>query len=211
MWTPSRTRGAVLLAASAFWSAPALAHHPMGGITPRNFTEGLLSGIGHPIIGPEHLAFIVAIGIAAALVAAGPGLIAAFVAASTAGVFVHLGGVGLPLGEVLVAGSVIAAGALVAIGRSAGSERWLVLALLAGVAHGYAFGEAIIGAEQGVLGAYLIGLALISSVIALACMGFTKALILPAAQGDRHLRQAGVVLACVGVVMLAGSLVMSPA
>ena len=41
---------------------PALAHHPFGGETPRTIAEGLLSGLGHPVIGLDHLAFTVAIG-----------------------------------------------------------------------------------------------------------------------------------------------------
>ena len=39
---------------------PALAHHPMGGTTPTTFMQGLLSGIGHPILGLDHLAALIA-------------------------------------------------------------------------------------------------------------------------------------------------------
>ena len=38
-------------------ASPAAAHHPMGGTPPSTFVEGLLSGFGHPVIGPDHLAF----------------------------------------------------------------------------------------------------------------------------------------------------------
>jgi hypothetical protein len=34
-------------------AAPASAHHVMGGRTPSTFLEGLLSGLAHPVIGPE--------------------------------------------------------------------------------------------------------------------------------------------------------------
>ena len=34
----------------------ASAHHVMGGKTPATFAEGVLSGLGHPIIGPDHRA-----------------------------------------------------------------------------------------------------------------------------------------------------------
>ena len=34
----------------------AFAHHVMGGRMPATFTEGILSGLGHPIIGLDHLA-----------------------------------------------------------------------------------------------------------------------------------------------------------
>jgi len=36
----------------------------MGGKTQSTFAEGLLSGIGHPKIGPGYLAFLLALGIA---------------------------------------------------------------------------------------------------------------------------------------------------
>lgn len=204
-------RGISVLAAMMAWTGPVSAHHPMGGETPRTLLHGLLSGLGHPVIGPDHLAFIVAIGIAAALVPAGLGLIGAFIAASTAGVLVHLGAVNVPMSEALVAGSVIAAGALVALGRSEGSGRWLALAMLAGLLHGYAFGESIVGAERSVLGAYLVGIALVASAIAAALMLFTQAFVMPGVRATAHLRTAGALLACVGVVMLAGSLVVVPA
>ena len=42
----------------------ASAHHVMGGRMPSTFTEGLLSGLGHPVIGADHLAFLVGLGIA---------------------------------------------------------------------------------------------------------------------------------------------------
>ena len=48
-------------------ASPAAAHHPLGGGVPSNFFEGFLSGLAHPVIGFDHLAFIVAIGLVAAL------------------------------------------------------------------------------------------------------------------------------------------------
>lgn len=211
MRSGSFVRGAGILIALKALVTPALAHHVMDGKLPQTFMDGMLSGLGHPVIGPDHLAFIIAIGIAAALVPAGVGLIGAFIAASTAGVLVHLGAVDLPMSEALVAGSVILAGALVAAGRSASSGRWLALAVLAGLAHGYAFGESIVGAEQTVLGAYLVGIALVAGVIAVGLMTVTKALVIPSDRSVVQLRTAGAVLACVGLVMLAGSLVVVPA
>src|SRR5262249_61127194 len=42
---------------------PASAHHLMGGKLPGNAWEGFLSGLGHPIIGPDHFAFVVGVGL----------------------------------------------------------------------------------------------------------------------------------------------------
>jgi urease accessory protein len=61
----SRIRCASLVGAGLVATAStASAHHLMGGKTPSTFTDGILSGVGHPIIGPDHLAFLVALGIA---------------------------------------------------------------------------------------------------------------------------------------------------
>ena len=46
---------------------PALAHHVMGRELPADFAQGLLSGLGHPIIGLDHLAAVVAVGCLASL------------------------------------------------------------------------------------------------------------------------------------------------
>ena len=42
-------------------ATPAWAHHVMGGRLPSTFLEGLLSGLGHPVLGPEHLRFLIAV------------------------------------------------------------------------------------------------------------------------------------------------------
>ena len=198
------TGAVALLVASA---GGALAHHPMGGKMPSTFMEGLLSGLGHPVIGPDHLAFIVAIGIAAALMPAGIGLIAAFISSSTLGVLLHATALSLPIAEQVIAASVIVAGGMLALGHGARQPLWLTLAAAAGLFHGYAFGEAVVGAERGVIGAYLFGLAIIASIIAGAVMVFTRQVLVIGDARAGHLRNAGVMVACIGVVMLAGSLV----
>ena len=50
-----------LVAASLF--SPAHAHHPfgMGDSTNLSALQGLLSGIGHPLLGPDHLLFLLAV------------------------------------------------------------------------------------------------------------------------------------------------------
>jgi len=62
------SRGIGLIGVSALLllslAGPALAHHPFGmaegaGL---NAWQGLVSGIGHPLLGPDHLLFLLAIG-----------------------------------------------------------------------------------------------------------------------------------------------------
>ena len=88
----------------------AFAHHPLGGMTPQNFMQGFLSGIGHPVIGFDHLAFVVAVGLIAAFHANRLVMPALFVVGTVAGTALTLAAVTLPLAELVITGSVIAGG-----------------------------------------------------------------------------------------------------
>ena len=68
-------------ATAALALAPsAHAHHPMGGATPGNLFEGLASGLAHPVIGLDHLLFILAVGVACYYFGRRAGTMAAFLA-----------------------------------------------------------------------------------------------------------------------------------
>ena len=43
----------------------AVAHHPLGGMPMETFAHGVLSGIGHPVLGFDHLFFVALVGVAA--------------------------------------------------------------------------------------------------------------------------------------------------
>jgi len=146
--------------AAALAAAPACAHHFMDNALPGTLVEGLLSGLGHPLIGVDHAAFIVATGYFLALVKGGMWGVAALIAGSLLGAALHLNGIGIVGGEIGVALSVIVAGGLL-IGRWQIGLAWLAGGLvLAGALHGHAYGEAIFGAEATPLGAYLVGFSL---------------------------------------------------
>lgn len=155
------------LSATVLTSGQALAHHAMGGEMPSTFAEGLISGLAHPVIGLDHLAFIIAAGVIAGVLGLGRFAPLAFVGASIAGVLVHLSLVDLPAVELVIALSVVIAGGLLAMaaGRLGGGV-WMAIFALAGIFHGYAYGESIVGAETTPLAAYLVGLFVIQSVIA---------------------------------------------
>ena len=184
--------------------APASAHHLMDGETPSTFGEGLLSGLGHPVIGPDHLAFLIAVGIAVGAGGLSLALPLVFVAASALGVALHVGGFDLPGAELIVAASVILAGVLLARGRALPLAAWACLFGVAGLAHGYAYGESIFGAEPTPLWAYLLGLVAIQSAltIGIALMarrsGAQVSAIAP--------RLAGAAIVGVGLMALIGQL-----
>jgi urease accessory protein len=160
--------GAFALAAGTLLAAPpALAHHPMGGATPQTFGEGFLSGLGHPVIGLDHLAFLlVAVLLVAALKGSARLLVPlAFVGATVAGTVLHLGAATIPMIETLVALSVVLGGVLAVTRRYPGAFALAAVFAVSGVLHGYAYGESIVGAEPTPLLAYLAGFAAIQYAV----------------------------------------------
>ena len=139
----------------------ALAHHPMGGTTPATFMEGLLSGLGHPLIGIDHFFFIAGAGVLAARFERGYILPLVFVFASILTTLVRYLGGDAGLGELPVAASLVVLGAMMLAGASPRAGVIALLFLFAGTIHGHALGEAIVGAEQTPLVAYLAGLTII--------------------------------------------------
>ena len=91
-----------------------------------------------------------------------------FLAGALAGTLAHLLTLSVPYADAGVAASLILLGVLL-FRRSAWLTGKMAIALfgLSGVAHGYAYGEAIIGAEATPLLAYLAGFTLIQFAIAL--------------------------------------------
>jgi urease accessory protein len=186
-------------------TASASAHHVMGGKIPTTFAEGFLSGLGHPVIGPDHLAFLLAIGVAVGVGGLNLVLPLLFVVASAIGVTLHVNGVNLPGAEIVVAVSVLFAGFLIARGRALPVSLWAILFAAAGLFHGYAFGESIFGAERSPLHAYLLGLIIVQSVLTVG----TALLVRRRAGGVSAIapRLAGAVIIGVGLATLIAQLI----
>ncbi len=190
---------AVLIIVAA---SPVAAHHPMDGALPTTLLHGLLSGVGHPIIGLDHFAFIVAAGILAGMIARPLVAPLGLIAGALAGAGLHLGAVSLPGAEALIALSVVLAGAAIFVGVKVGGA-WVIAAFaLAGVFHGYAYAEAIIGAEQGVVTAYLAAFSLTQFGIAVAA-AMAARLLLDAPAWARTRQWAGAGLTAAGLMFLA--------
>ena len=163
MKTAIRATGAIFALAAA---GPALAHHPMGGETPATLAQGLLSGIGHPVLGLDHLAFVIAVGIAAVLAGRRFALPLAFIVATVAGTLVHLAAFDLPAPEWVIAASVAVVGLMIASGRTFSTALYALVFAAAGLFHGFAYGEAVFGAETTPVLAYLAGFAATQYAIA---------------------------------------------
>jgi urease accessory protein len=194
--------------ALTFGSAiPAHAHHAMGGKAVSNGFEGFLSGVAHPLIGVDHLAMIIAIGVLSALLRPGFLVAGIFVVAAMCGTGLHLLGLSLPLSEPLVSLSVLAAGLLITLRRSLANGVVLSLSAVGGLLHGYAYGESIFGAQTGSLIAYLAGFTVIQLVIAGVAFGIAKKFREGSKEPAVCLRPTGFIVAGAGCALLATQLV----
>jgi urease accessory protein len=185
----------------------AMAHHAMGNQMPTNFFEGFISGLAHPIIGLDHFAFIVAIGFLAVGLSRGILIPAGFVVAALVGTGLHLLQFNLPGNEIIIACSVLGFGILLAAKKQLNLTWLIALATFAGLFHGYAYGESIVGAQMTPLLAYLLGFSIIQYAIALIALAtgnlvtkkFLNLTLSP-------LQLAGFAISAIGVVFLTNSL-----
>ena len=154
---------------------PAYAHHPFGmgdssALTP---LQGLLSGIGHPLLGPDHLLFLLAIafiGLARPRTWVLP-LLAAGLGGSILSQFIPLSDAVAPWAEALVSLSLAVEGVMA---LTATPSAWLLP--LIGL-HGFLLGSTIVGAEPTPLLTYFLGLLVGQGALLLVTTSWSKALL----------------------------------
>ena len=149
------------------FSSYSYAHHPMGGGLPNNFLNGLFSGIGHPVIGFDHLAFILTFGIISSYYENKIIIPLTFVTLSLFGTLISVNFFVIPFSELIISLSIIIAGLIVINERKINIYFPITLALTGGLFHGYAFGQSVVGIESTPLVAYLIGIASIGFTLIL--------------------------------------------
>ena len=162
-----------LVAASLL--SPAHAHHPfgMGDSTDLSALQGLLSGIGHPLLGPDHLLFLLAIafiGLQRPRAWVLP-LLAAGLGGSVLSQFVPLPDAVAPWAEAMVSLSLVAEG-LMAL--CVASTSWLLP--LVGL-HGFLLGSTIVGAEPTPLLTYFLGLLIGQGALLLVVSSWSQSLL----------------------------------
>lgn len=185
------------------FASKTLAHHATGGQTPDNFLNGFLSGLAHPVIGLDHLAFVVASGLIAVGMEQGLLILIAFVIATLIGTGIHLQGINLLFPEGIVALSVVIFGLILTLKKGLQNHSNLytialaTLAMIAGIFHGYAYGESIIGARVAALVAYLIGFTVIQLAIA------SGAFFLGSVIKEKLAKQATLISKLIGLAIMA--------
>jgi urease accessory protein len=176
---------------------PALAHTEVG------VAGGLLSGFLHPILGPDHVIAMVAVGLWGAFL----GMPAIWVLPVVFPLVMAFGGVlgvlGVPLPgvEFGIALSAVALGAMVAF--AARPPLW-VAALLVGafaIFHGHAHGTELPGAANPL--AYGIGFVVATGLLHLTGIAFGLLVRWPV--GERAVRAGGGLIACAGLYFLVGA------
>src|SRR6056297_2212162 len=169
------------IAAASIAATPALAHHPLAGQPMETFMHGVMSGVGHPVLGFDHLFFVVAMGIAALFTAQRFVAPAAYLVAMLAGC------------------------GLVLSGRALGAGAAIALFAAFGLFHGSAFGDAVAAQEGGAGGAvltgYLIGLGVIQYAIAIAAGWAAEKLLGATEAASTNARLVGAAVAGVGVFL----------
>ncbi|NJN86497.1 MAG: hydantoin utilization protein A [Leptolyngbyaceae cyanobacterium SL_7_1] len=182
---------------------PAHAHHAMGGETPQTALEGFISGLAHPVIGLDHFAVVVAIGLLATLKQRGFVIPLGFVLTSLLGTGLHLMGMDLPIAELVIAASVLLVGVFLALKQTPALVAIATAAAIAGLFHGYAYGEAIVGAGMSPLVAYLAGFTLTQLGVAAIAAWIGRAIVQRVPdQPVATLRHIGFVLCGVGATFL---------
>ena len=159
----------VLLLASGLGAAalllpdPALAHHPMAFLHMQpGPLAGIVSGLMHPVLGPDHLLFLLGIGLVA--IKRPLWWVGALLASGLLGSAIGLVAPGFSAVEPLVALSVALVGLVLLRRLPAG------ILLPAFVLHGYALSASVIGWETTPIAFYLVGLLISQAALLLVSL-----------------------------------------
>lgn len=169
------------------------------------FAHGLMSGVGHPILGFDHLFFVAIMGVAALFTAQRMLAPAAYIAAMLLGTGLMYAGLDLPIKETVIVLSLLVMGGVVLSGRALGLVPALALFAGFGLFHGSAFGDAVAGAEGGTGGAvllgYLIGLGAVQYAIAIGAGWLAEKALGATTASAINVRLVGAMVAGVGVFL----------
>ena len=180
---------------------PASAHHPLAGMPMETFAQGLLSGIGHPVLGFDHLFFVIVVGVAAVFTNRAKVAPMFFIGGMLVGVALILVGIQLPMVDLVIALSLLVLGCIVLAGKALSYKVAALLFAVVGVFHGWAFGGTLVGQESihaMVVSGYLIGLALTLWFIAVAAGYVVNNIWHATSSTDIKTRLTGAVVAGVG-------------
>ncbi len=191
-------RSRLLLLAAAF-AIPAIAHaHP--GHDGHDFGWDFSTGFSHPLLGWDHLAAMLAVGLwAVQLGGRARWLVpAAFVTVMTLGAALARTGIMIPGTEQTIAASVLILGLLIASAAKLPTWAGMTVVGLFAVFHGFAHGAEMPATAAGLT--YGTGFVLATALTHLAGVGLGS---LAAKRSEKITRVAGLAIAACGVVLFA--------
>jgi urease accessory protein len=174
----------------------ALAH--TGGVS-----GGLASGLAHPILGPDHVVAMVAVGLWGAFLGQ-PAiwlLPVVFPAVMAFGALLGINGVPMPAVEMGIAASALALGAMVALALRPSLWGAAVLVGAFAIFHGHAHGAELPQAANPL--AYGVGFVVATGLLHL--FGIALGLLARWPVGARAVRVGGGLIACAGLYFLTGA------
>ncbi len=188
-----------LVAALAFLAGPALAHTGHGD------ANGFLHGLMHPVLGPDHLLAMLAVGLWSGFALpqrfwAGA---ATFLAAMAAGAGLGWAGLSVPGVETVILGSVVAFGLMVLLSRPGQGAGVTAASLVAVAAFAAAHGLAHAAEATGSVATYLAGFLISTAALHVAGIGLARFV----AQGTaaRAVQQGlGALIAASGLYIMIG-------
>ncbi|MEP9356900.1 HupE/UreJ family protein [Xanthobacter sp. KR7-65] len=191
------SRLTLALALCAIPLAPALAHTGSG------VQEGVLSGFLHPLLGPDHLVAMVAVGLWGAQLG-NPAiwvLPITFPLVMAVGGLLGISGIDIPFVEPLIAISGIALGMMVALNVRPPLWAAAILVGVFAVFHGYAHGQELPEAADAV--AYAVGFVVATGMLHL--LGILIGVLVRWEAGAAAVRACGAAIGCVGFYFLLGA------
>lgn len=161
----------ILASVLALAAGPALAHSGHGD------TSGFVAGLSHPVLGPDHLLAMLAVGLWSGFVLpnkfwAGA---ATFMAAMAAGAGISWSGVAIPMVESWITASVAVFGLLTLLARRGQSRAVTGLSLMAIACFALCHGHAHATEASGYALAYLAGFLIATAALHLAGVAIARA------------------------------------
>lgn len=189
----------VVTAYITFSSTPVVAHEAASATG-----GGLLAGFMHPILGWDHVAAMVAVGLWGAVLGA-PAiwtLPVVFPLVMALGGALAIVGMPLPFIEIGIAASAIVIGLMVALAMKTHLALAIVITGLFAIFHGYAHGAEMPGTASPL--AYAIGFVIATGLLHL--VGITIGLLAKVPHGMVAVRACGLVIAVAGAAFLASAI-----
>lgn len=188
-----------LTAILALLAGPALAHTGHGA------ADGFLHGLMHPVLGPDHLLAMLAVGLWSGFALpnrfwAGA---ATFLVAMAAGAGLSWAGVPIPGVETVILGSVVVFGLLVLLARPGQSAAVTAASLAAIAVFAAAHGHAHATEATGAVALYLAGFLIATAALHLVGIGIARSVANGTAARPVQ-RGLGALIAASGVVLMVG-------